>query len=98
MLSGKLPPPDDEEAETIDVYQAVTLMLDAGHSYEGLGGMTPANFMGYYRAAKWLHNIKLAEGLTTAVRASVAGFRGDEKTFEQLEKQIKELRKAHNNV
>ncbi|MFG7161931.1 hypothetical protein ACGYU5_15145 [Burkholderia pseudomallei] len=60
--------------------------------------MSPANFYGFMRAAEWLHNKKLAESLATGVRASVAGFRGDEKTFEQLEKQIKELRKAHNNV
>ncbi|CAJ4176448.1 Uncharacterised protein [Burkholderia pseudomallei] len=79
----------------LNEYQVVTLMLAAGHTYEGLANMSPANFMGYYRATKWLNNKKLAESLFAGTRATFAGFVGGE-AFERVDEQIKELRTAHN--
>ncbi|CAJ3486709.1 Uncharacterised protein [Burkholderia pseudomallei] len=96
MMRGELSQQESgDAAEALDEYQVVTLMLAAGHTYEGLANMSPANFMGYYRATKWLNNKKLAESLFAGTRATFAGFVGGE-AFERVDEQIKELRTAHN--
>ena len=101
MVRGALPPPPDveaEDADDVDEHMAITSLLDAGHTFESIGNMSPTNFHGFVRAAKWLYHRKLADSHLTAIRAAVAGFRGKKETFDELEKLIKEMRTAHKNV
>jgi hypothetical protein len=101
MMRGELPHLTDEELqddEAVDEHMAITTLLDAGHTFESIGNMSPTNFHGFVRAAKWLYHRKLADSHLTAIRAAVAGFRGKKETFDELEKLIKEMRTAHKNV
>ena len=76
----------DEDKDPMNWYRAFTLLKQCGHTTEDIHEMSPVEFRGYLREAKFLENYRLSQGATATLAAMQAAWGGEgaHDAFKQL--------------
>jgi len=84
--------------ESMDWFQAFSLLKSVGHSYPDICDMSPTEFRGYLRAAIWLRNKHLAENLQLQTLSSAAAYSGNDSLYKKINEMNEELTTAHKKL